>query len=1012
MTSHWAAVGADTDPLRRARQLQRSWEHLLAEGALGHELSPGSLAGLRPTIVESWRRSLATGLDPTDSLAPIEADESEVLERWFEHPLGSLTHVLTEQLRKVAEESRSVVVVTDASGLVLYTMGDESLKERAAEQHHLVEGARWSEAADGTNGIGTALAADHAVQVFAFEHFNQRHHGWVCSGAPVHDPVSGQTIGLIDLSSLWKIAHPRSLELVTTAARTIEQSLVDARRDRDARLRRRYSDFMTRSTDLLVDRDGYVLDGAELADPARFDIPEGGGEVVLGDGSVAEAAPLGRGEAYLLRQRTTRHAKPAAPMKRLERAEERARELATEQAALRRVATLVARESSPDRLFAVVAEQVARIFDVPHVRLARYDPDGSVVVGGFSEGDHEPFPIGSRLPLDSPGVVATVRQTGRPSRDDDGHVACPIVVERRLWGAMVVLTPRHERLPEDTEARLTDFTELVATAIANAESREARAVLTEEQAALRRVATLVAQGMPSDALFGAVCDEVEALAGADGSVVLRFEADGTATVMGIHAGQHPVGARLELDPDFVVGEVHRTGRAARFDTDDPAAPDMPEVVRAERIRSGVASPIVVEGELWGAISTASRERPLAAGTEHRLADFTELVATAIANTHARQQVAALADEQAALRRVATLVARDRPEGEVLAVVAEEVTRLFGCQAAQINRYEPDGTATSVAAVGSATPIGTRITLEDDGTATRVYRTGRPARIDAYSEVDGWFAEQARRAGIESVVAVPIVVGAHLWGVMICGSRESGGFPADCESHLTEFAALVATAISNLQARAELAASRARIAAAAHEERRRVVRDLHDGAQQRLVHTVITLRLAQEALANGAANGPLMVQEAIEHAEKAIAEVRELAHGILPAALTHGGLSAGIDALGSRTPVPVEIDVSVDRLPAPVEATAYFVVAEALTNVAKHSSAGHAEVVAHVDDGMLRVEVRDDGVGGASPDGTGLVGLADRLAVLDGRLEVDSPPGDGTRLIATIPLPPSDRSAGA
>jgi transcriptional regulator of acetoin/glycerol metabolism len=347
--------------------------------------------GLRPTIVESWRRSLATGLDPTDLLAPIEADESEVLGRWFDHPLGPLTHVLTEQLGKLADESRSMVVVTDASGLVLHRVGDERLKERAAEMN-LVEGARYSEAVDGTNGIGTALAADHAFQVFAFEHFNERHHEWVCSGVPVHDPVSGQTVGLIDLSTLWKSARPRSLELVTAAARAMEQRLFEDRRDQDARLRRRYSDFMTRSTDLLVDRDGYVLDGAGPALSKPLDIPEGGGEVVLGDGSVAVAAPLGRGEAYLLRRGTTRHAKSAPAAKGLERAEERARELATEQAALRQVATLIARESSPDQLFAVVAEQVARIFDVPHVRLVLYEPHGSVVVGGFSEGDHEPSP--------------------------------------------------------------------------------------------------------------------------------------------------------------------------------------------------------------------------------------------------------------------------------------------------------------------------------------------------------------------------------------------------------------------------------------------------------------------------------------------------------------------------------------------------------------------------------------------------------------------------------------------
>src|SRR4029078_2705429 len=165
--SHWLAVEAENDPLTRARELQRSWERLLADRALGPELPPGATAGLRPTIVESWRRSLATGLDPTERLAPIEAEESEVLERWFEHPLGSLAQDLVEQLHKVAEESRSMVVVTDASGLILHRVGDRSLKERAAEMN-LVEGARYSEAADGTNGIGTAVAGDHAFRGYRF----------------------------------------------------------------------------------------------------------------------------------------------------------------------------------------------------------------------------------------------------------------------------------------------------------------------------------------------------------------------------------------------------------------------------------------------------------------------------------------------------------------------------------------------------------------------------------------------------------------------------------------------------------------------------------------------------------------------------------------------------------------------------------------------------------------------------------------------------------------------------
>jgi signal transduction histidine kinase len=214
---------------------------------------------------------------------------------------------------------------------------------------------------------------------------------------------------------------------------------------------------------------------------------------------------------------------------------------------------------------------------------------------------------------------------------------------------------------------------------------------------------------------------------------------------------------------------------------------------------------------------------------------------------------------------------------------------------------------------------------------------------------------------------------------------------------------VATAISNVQARSDLAASRARIAAAADEERRRVVQDLHDGAQQRLVHTVITLKLARRAFDDGA-QAQAHVTEALEQAESAVAELRELAHGILPRALSHGGLRAGVEALASRMPVPIECDVSADRLARAIEATAYFVLAESLTNVAKHARATHAAVTARVlEDGMLTIRVRDDGVGGARPDGPGLLGLADRLAVLGGRLHVDSPAGGGTTVIAELPL---------
>jgi signal transduction histidine kinase len=660
MPSQWQAVAAETDPLRRARQLQRSWDRLVADGALAPELPPEATAGLRPTIVESWRRSLATGLDPTDLLAPIEADEEEVLERWFDHPLGSLTHVLTHQLRKVAEESRSMVVVTDESGLVLHRLGEEWLKERAAEMN-LVEGARYSEAADGTNGIGTALAADRPFQVFAFEHFNERHHRWICSGAPVHDPVSGRTIGLVDLSSLWKSANPRSLELVITAARTIERHLVDARRDSDSRLRRRYGDFMTRSTDLLVDGDGHLLAGAERAHSKPLDVPEGGGEVVLGDGSVAVAEPLGQGEAYLVRRPDSRVAK-SAPVEVLERAEKHVRELVTEQSALRQVATLVARESSPDQLFAAVAEQVARVFDVPLVRVVRYEPEGSVVVGGFGEEDDGPFPIASRWPLDNPGVTTTVRQTGCPARVENygqmtgeiaavvrgagmrSTVASPIVVGRHLWGSMVILSPRHEPFPQSTEARLTDFTELVASAIANAESRAALARLADEQAALRRVATLVAQGVQPDAIFSAVGEEIGRVFGSSLTMIGRFEHDAPAlVVVGAGAGGEgiPVGSRWELADLPASAQVFRTGRSARVDAVDYSATRAPLAAIGTRLGvvSAVASPIFVEGRLWGVV-TVSYSKRLPAEAEERLEKFSALIATAIGNAESSAELAA------------------------------------------------------------------------------------------------------------------------------------------------------------------------------------------------------------------------------------------------------------------------------------------------------------------------------------------------------------------------------------
>jgi signal transduction histidine kinase len=345
---------------------------------------------------------------------------------------------------------------------------------------------------------------------------------------------------------------------------------------------------------------------------------------------------------------------------------------------------------------------------------------------------------------------------------------------------------------------------------------------------------------------------------------------------------------------------------------------------------------------------------------------------------------------------------------VFQTVIREVGVLCGADLARMERYESSDSVIGVAGWSRAgapeLAVGTRFSLEGASIAAMVHEASRPVRVDSFADAHGPIAREAQGLGIRSSVGCPIVVDGRLWGVIAASSKSATPFPADTESQIAEFTELVATAIANTEARTEVAASRARIVAATDEERRRVVRDLHDGAQQGLVHTVITLKLALLALRNEEQDLPALLAEALDHAEQATDELRELAHGILPAVLTEGGLHAGVEALASRMPVPVENAVSVGRLPAAVEATAYFVVAEALTNVAKHARAGRVSVAARVEDGTFEVHVRDDGVGGALPDGSGLLGLADRLAVLDGKLRVESPVNGGTLVAADIPVP--------
>ena len=703
--------------------------------------------------------------------------------------------------------------------------------------------------------------------------------------------------------------------------------------------------------------------------------------------------------------------------------------LAEEQAALRRVATLVARECSPDEVFAAVAEEMARLVGVESTAMLRYDDDGTATVVANRGEVPAPVPIGTRFPLEGENITSQVFATSRPARIDDyadatGAIASrakatgvrsaagtPIIVGGRLWGVMIATSV--EPLPEDTVERLQSFTDLCATAVANAEARGEVERLAEDQAALRRVAVLVAQQPSPSEVFTAVTQAVGLLLDADLAVLHVFPGDGRATTIASWSGDGPmlpIGTRFPLDGDSLAARIFETGAPARMHSHDEAwEREATDLARSLRVRSAVGAPILVEGKLWGALMAASRGvEPWAENAETRIAAFTELVATAIANAESREALAELADEQAALRRVATLVAQGASPHDLFEAVAEEVGRLLPVGSATMGRYEPDDSVTTVASwstTEAAFPTGRRWPTEGTNVAWIVLQTGRSARLDDFSAATDPIGVAAREAGIKSAVGSPIVVNGHLWGVVTATSTE-GPLPPDTEARLASFTELVATAIANAESSAEIAASRRRIVAASDDARRRIVRDLHDGAQQRLVHTVITLKLAEQALAKGAQNGPQLVREALGNAEQATAEVRELAHGILPSVLTHGGLRAGVGALASRMPVPVEVAIPAERLPAPIEATAYFVVAEALTNVAKHAGAASAAVAARVEDGTLRVEVRDDGVGGARPDGSGLQGLWDRLAALDGRLRIESPTDGGTLVAATIPIPPS------
>ncbi len=578
-------------------------------------------------------------------------------------------------------------------------------------------------------------------------------------------------------------------------------------------------------------------------------------------------------------------------------------------------------------------DALRRALGDPSLRLARRTPDGSYRDGG-----------GRAVSLRSPdcGVPTLIEHQGEPV-------------------GMLVHDPSLRLRPELLEA--------VSAAAGFALASE-RALETVQRVEER-----------NRALLDAIPDPM-VVATSDGTVLDVRADDPTA---------------LLTPPDEMIGRKVRD-----FMPRDIAEPLRACIARA--LETGRMSSVEYELEIDGVLR-CFEVRMVPSGADEIVSirrEFTE-------QRRAQAEQRRLAEEQAALRRVATLVAGNPPPERVFQAVTEEVARLLGIHEAVLERFADADTAAVVGRYGERVEggfaLGTVIPVEEGFAAWHVRRTGAAAHVDSYDHFEGELATRVRSLGIRSTVAVPITVAGNIWGALIAASTADESLPPDTERRLQEFAELVGLAVASAQAREEVAASRLRMVEAGDAERRRLERNLHDGAQQRLVALSVGLRLAQAKIGDAPEEAEELLGIASEEVSETLTELRELAQGIHPAVLTEQGLEAALEVLAARAPLPVELEVRLpERLPEPIEATAYYVVSEALVNVVKHADADSARVHAERADIHALVEVADDGVGGADPSGgSGLCGLRDRVEALDGRVLVESPPGRGTLVRAEMPL---------
>jgi signal transduction histidine kinase len=659
----------------------------------------------------------------------------------------------------------------------------------------------------------------------------------------------------------------------------------------------------------------------------------------------------------------------------LQAARERAR-ITDEQAALRRLATLVAHGAPPGEIFGAVAREVGQILVAGHAAVIRYEPYATMTtVGTWNNGRIAVPPVGSHFLLEEGTVSELVARTDAPGRIDAYDatvgagefltalrdlglkcaVGCPITVGGRLWGAVIAASASGP-LPEDTEKRMLDVTDLVATAIANADSR----------AKLAR----------------SLAVEIEA----------RAEADLSADL-----------ARILLRaPDVKTAQPAAAQHLARALKLPSAAIQLGAIPDDEH---QVAFPLHDYGVPVGYLLVpAGLPRPTLRRLRERVVPSMEVL------LQAARERERIAEEQVALRRLAILVAQGASPEEIFAAVARELGHILQVRHTAVVRYEPDATRTVVGVWNTGRvatlPLGSRWPLEKGTVGELVARTKAPGRIDDIQTTVGTgpILTTYRDLGINRLVGCPITVDGRLWGAMIAAST-SEPLPEDTEKRMLDFTDLVATAIANADSHDKLQASRARVLAAADATRRLIERDLHDGTQQRLVSTMLVLRAVETTLPAELEESRGLLSQATQALDGALEDLRGIARGLHPALLSRRGLAPAIKALARCSPIPVQLNMRADqRLAEHYEVTTYHIVSEALTNAAKHTDASMVHVDLIVENATIRLWIRDDGNGGADPDhGSGLLRITDRVEALGGRLEITSPVGGSTSLLAEIPI---------